>query len=277
MADEPLCQVKVIDEQGNGVPGAMIACDGYDGSQASHEAVMTNDQGLAELHYPVSRPAARLTDDRVRRRMSVDIPGHAIGPVPFDLTPGKTTTITAVRGSSLSGVMTNSEGKPMPVAMRVAYLGDNGFLGWFHVVPDMDGRFTIDQLMPGVPFRLHLYEDRHQQSPRPEVWSEIITLKPGEHQTGLKLEIPQAAAIRGIVVDQHGEPVQNIYELYFWSEHGGWAQGEPEADGRFGSYAIAPGALKITIKAKDYKPFVSQPINLQAGEMAFIKLVMEKK
>lgn len=272
-ADMALCEVKVVDEQGNGVPDAMIASSGYGGS---HEAVMTNDKGVAHLHYPMPLKPRKPTRNPVRLQMSVDIPGYVTGPIPFNLLPGKTTVIQAIQGSSLSGRVINDQGKPMFADIRVEFAQSHSFLGWLSVAPDEDGRFTLNHLMPNVPFRLRIHSDTHQVTPLAGVWSQVITLKPGEKRTGIELKILHPAAVRGVVVDQQGEPVKTIYSLNFWHDGNGWGHGE-DPDGRFGTYAIPPGPLEIRIKATGFKPFVSEAFDMKSGEMRYIKLVMEKE
>jgi hypothetical protein len=113
-----------------------------------------------------------------------------------------------------------------------------------------------------------------------------MTLKPGETSDVVTLKVPLAAAIRGIILDEDGKqiglrialdygPRENFpgEELlhYVGTNNGQWGPN----DGRFGFYGLDSRPFRIRVGGWEVEP--SEPIQLEAGEMRFIRVTLKKK
>jgi hypothetical protein len=108
------------------------------------------------------------------------------------------------------------------------------------------------------------------------VWSDLITLESGQVEPDVNLTIPQAAAIRGIVVDESDQPVIDILSLAFFNVHSGQGTSKP-VDGRFGTFAASPLPTEIRIEATGFQPYRSEPVDLKPGQMHFVKVVLRRQ
>jgi hypothetical protein len=249
----------------------------YDDFEGNSQVLLTDSEGTCTLIEELLGQQKQAYYDGIRRSLTLDVPSYAVGPVsPLNLRTDRVNVIAAQRGASISGKVLDWNGNPFRQRLKVRYKNPNSCSFELEAYPDPHGNFTIGRIMPREPFRLWLSHGSHQSTPSPEVWSDTFTLKSGEVKEGIVLKVPQAAAVRGIVVDEQNKPVKGIWSLQFYNREGGWGHGEPE-DAKFGTYAAAPLPLQVRIDAKGFKSYVSKELPLKPGELHFIKVVMERE
>jgi hypothetical protein len=268
-------RLQVVSPEGKAIPDIVVQYSAYDGFQGNQQTVLTDENGLCLLTEELLAGRGEDYYNKIRRTLTLDVPGYSFGPVFSDLKTTEVNRITAQPGAVVSGTLKDWNGNAHRRRVKVRYR-DHFQAGFeLDIIPAPDGTFTIRRIMPGVPFRLWVSKGSHQATPSPEVYSEEFVLKPGESREHIALTVPQAAAIRGIVVDAEGRPVTGIYSLSFHNEHGGWGHGE-RADGRFGTYGVTPGLIQIKVKAQGFEDRTSEKIHLAPGELRFVRVVMKR-
>ena len=108
-----------------------------------------------------------------------------------------------------------------------------------------------------------------------------MSLKSGEVSKKLTIQVPLAAAIRGIVVSQDGQLVKespflddgpgNAKRSYVGTANGPWGT----SDGRFGFYGLGTTPFHIRVHGWQVEP--RDEIQLEPGELRFIKVVLKEK
>jgi len=268
-------QVRVLSPADVPIPGALLMFMAYDGFVGNNQIVQCDPAGTCTLVEELLSGREPKYYAQVRKWLTVDIPGYAVGPVPFALKTNEVNIVKAREGARIRGRVLDWNGNPFRQRLGVQYQNLNGVTFELDAYPAPDGRFVIERIMPGEPFRLRLHKGSRQATPSPEVWSETFTLEPGQTREGIVLKVPQAAALRGVVVDAEGRPVKGIWHLVFKNGYGGWGHGDP-IDGKFGTYRVAPGPLRIEVSAKGFEPYVSAPISVEPGELRFVRVVMKR-
>jgi hypothetical protein len=268
-------RVQLVLPEGKPIPDAVVHYTAYDGFEGNQQAVLTDANGTCLLTEELLANREEVYYNRIRRALTVDVPGYCFGPLHHELNTTVVNRITVQPGGVVSGTLKDWNGKAYRQRVSVEYR-DHFHAGFeLDVFPSPDGAFTIRRIMPGAAFRVRVSANSHQSTPSAGIYSEEFVLKPGESRENVSLTVPQAAAIRGIVVDAEGRPVTSIYSLMFHSEHRGWGQGG-RPDGRFGTYGVSPGPLQIKVKAKGFEDHTSEKILLEAGELRFVRIVMKK-
>ena len=148
----------------------------------------------------------------------------------------------------------------------------------FDVTAAPDGTFTIDRIMPGHPFTFGGSGGGYGCPSSCGASSRVTTLKPGEVLKGVVLTVPQAAAVRGVIVDEGDAPVRGM-EVAFLNKLGQGVIGAcAENDNRFGMSGLTPNTpLRIEAPGNWIKSSRQGiEISLKPGEMRFVKLVMKK-
>lgn len=269
-------KVKITSPDGAGIADAVVMYSAYDDFEGNSQTVLTDAEGTCTLLEELLGGRKPAYYDGVRRTLTLDVPSYAVGPVtPLKLRNDGVNVITAQAGAAISGKVLDWNGNPFRQRLTVRYKNPNSCSFELDAYPDPHGNFTIQRIMPGEPFRLWVSNGSHQSTPSPEVWSDTFTLKSGEVKEDIVLKVPQAAAVRGIVVDEQNKPVKGIWLLQFHNREGGWGHGEPE-DAKFGTYAAAPLPLQVKINAKGFEPYLSKDLRLKPGELHFIKVVMKR-
>jgi hypothetical protein len=266
--------VRVVSPAGAPIPDALLMFTAYDGFVGNNQIVRSDPTGTCMLIEELLLGQEPKYYAQVRKWLTVDIPGYAVGPVPFTFKTNEVNIIKAREGARIRGHVVDWNGNPFRQRLGVQYQNRNSVTFELDVYPGPDGGFVIERIMPGEPFRLCLHRGSHQTTPSPEVWSETFTLEPGQTREGVVMKVPQAAALRGVVVDEEDRPVTGIWRLAFENRDRGWGHGDP-VDGKFGTYGVAPGPLRIEVGAKGFEPYVSAPISLEPGELRFIRVVMK--
>ncbi len=108
------------------------------------------------------------------------------------------------------------------------------------VSSDAEGHFEAQGLPPG-DLRLRV-EDPRWRSPG----AQLIGLQPGEQRVGLELGLLRAASLRGVVLDEFGEPVEGARVTAGMREGwGGLMVATTDALGRYAFDAALPGEYML--------------------------------
>jgi hypothetical protein len=144
----------------------------------------------------------------------------------------------------------------------------NRCLCTFELQPEIapDGSFEFQRIMPGEEFKL--VSTRTQ--------TEWCMLEPGESRTDVTLSVPRAAALRGLVLDQDGNPVKTHCEYDVEHDRSGrWSFAGTTTHGTITACNLKPGAVRIRIEAKGFKRCVSDELKLEPGELRFVRMHLE--
>jgi hypothetical protein len=115
--------------------------------------------------------------------------------------------------AGIEGMVVNAlTGKPLArVHVRLFSFGFSGPGDAYGAMSDRAGRFSIAGVRPGayilLPERTGFVTVRKKGNSGQVL---NITVKPGQHLTDLKLEMTPRAVIMGRVLDEFGDPVQNV-------------------------------------------------------------------
>lgn len=236
---------------------------------------VTGEQGHFELP---DLPAPRV-------ELSVTKSGFAPLTLPgIDIPPGEGPvdlgTILLEPGAAVRGVVTDASGDPLEGAAvyRVPELRRAMLVQAFRrprrppdAVTGTEGRFTLKDLRPGDRIDLVIHRDgflpaaaRGLEAPSPQPLT--VVLEP-------------AAAIRGVVVDEEGQPIAGAGVELDWQGR----EGDPEGDlwftvgslgsatsdrmGRFFLESLAPGRAEISVSAAGYQPSEAVEVELPAGQV----------
>lgn len=272
--DRRVYEVRLVSPEGKGIPDAIVKFMAYDDYVGNRQTVETDDEGRCTLeeYLLTAKPADYYKG--VRRRLSVDAPGYGVGPVPCDLRQDQTNTITLETPAAVSGTVLDHNGNPMSGWLRIEYHNPNSCSFELRFPVYADRSFSFERLMPGQPFRIVGGLVSRQTTPRAPTRTEEFILKPGQHKQDIHITVPMAAAIRGIVVDAAGRPVTTIWGLSLLDESGG--HGRECRDGRFGFQALGQQAYRLRVRAAGFEEHLSQPIQLEPGELRFVRIQLER-
>src|SRR5712692_10331696 len=114
--------------------------------------------------------------------------------------------------ASIEGVTVDTVTKA-PVAgvhVRLVTGSSSNMTGAYGAISDREGRFSIATIRPGTyivfPERSgYLYAVSRADAAIPN-----IMVHPGEHLTGVRIEMAPRAMVSGRVVDEFGDPVQGV-------------------------------------------------------------------
>ena len=119
------------------------------------QAVATDADGRCTLveQSPWGQEGAYF--DRIQRRLAVDIPGYALGPVPFRLSKDAVNVITAKKAASIRGRVIDWNGNAVAFG-PIWFEYRNECAIETEVRRGPDGSLRVDRIMPGEPFRIRL-------------------------------------------------------------------------------------------------------------------------
>ena len=270
-------RVRVVSAKGTAIPDAVIQFSAWDPrGHCNDQTVVTDAKGECTLVEEFLAGRDKAYYDWVRKILTLDIPGHAVGPVPFHLRKDAVNVITAKKGAAIHGKVVDWNGDAMWDKVYLEYINESLCTSEFVVGVSPGGDFTIDRIMPGEPFRIHGGGAIGGSTPACGMWSDVMTLKPGEVLRDVVLTVPQPAAVRGIIVDEEGRPVKSVYSVTFRNKFRGWGHGQNEGDYRFGDDDVPPIPLRIKIDARGFQRYVGPEISLKPGELRFVKVVLKK-
>ena len=192
----PIVEGIVVDETGKPINGARI----FPGEIA-------DDIEMLQARYPVTGPEGTFRLDSVEvttQRIYAEHPSYAFGWV--ELTPRRGAnriTITLTHGGRIEGAVTIG-GTPAQ-GVRVGYYPEDFGRRQFSVTTDADGRFTIENLVPGM-VRVSAFPPTSSTDGLPSRWrSEEVHVDEGQ-TTALTIAMGGATSrIEGAITYQ-GEP-----------------------------------------------------------------------
>jgi hypothetical protein len=244
----------------------------------------TDAEGRCELEewlLPRQLKGDFRADDHLMRVTTIDAPALGVGPVTLDLKRDVENVIRVPLPATVEGQVVDQWGRPFRCWLwlhykRPAYLSFEA-----RFATNADGTFRFDRVMPNEEFTLVTdgFDFRWRQHPSSS--SEPLTLKPGEVGKKLTIQVPLAAAVRGIVVSPDGKLARespfldygtgNAKRSYVGTANGPWGP----SDGRFGFYGLETTPFRIRVNGWQVEP--RDEIHLEPGELRFIKVVLKEK
>jgi hypothetical protein len=282
--------VRVVDDAGNAMPNALVKYQLSGLNPGFQNRVTDKDGGCRVEEWP---PASR---EKVYRILTLDAPGFGVGPVPFDLRLDMPNVIRLAKPAAVVGRVVDDASVPLCTNVRVVYRRPSTIAFETQCHAEVDGTFRFDRVMPNEEFRVVTagFDTRWHQ--RVSVHSDWISLKSGGVSPEVKLQVPLASALRGIVVSEDGTlvPASGIggdrpdvhlsldfglqedspgYDTrsYVGTNNGPWGPN----DGRFGFHGLDSRPFRIRVGGWEVEP--TEPIQLEPGEMRFIRVVLKTK
>lgn len=116
---------------------------------------------------------------------------------------------------SAAGVVVDQAGKPMAgVHVRLLpedFISDNGMQAAYGATSDAAGQFSVDGLKAGLYMVLAERAGYVQTAAKPSrMGGDFLAVKPGQHLTDYKVVLTARGLIVGHVLDEFGDPVQNL-------------------------------------------------------------------
>lgn len=233
-----------------------IAIDGGAGGCPRGDVFLSSRAGLlilvesADERGAVRFPALRADTYDVR----IDCPGYGV-PTSFAPVTVAQTSVTGVvwevmTGRAIRGAVLDAHGRVMPGLGVSAYMeapASDPRLPSSGVDDSIDaaGRFEIAGLVPGT-YRLSAYSDSLLTS-QPPLYVELTA---GRDVENVQIRLPESGALRGVVVDDRGDPVGGLQVM------AGTEQGEAS----FGAVTASDGAfIYVHMEPGEYRVHASRP------------------
>jgi hypothetical protein len=149
----------------------------------------------------------------------------------------------------------------------VAFEGD--------VTLQSDGTFSFSRIMPNMEFKILAENISMQNTPIAPVETGYMMLKPGEKRTDISMVVPQAAAVRGIILDETNKPVETVGGVSLMSDDG---SGKGASEGsKFGFSGIGQKPFRLRVYATGFEEYWSAKMQLEPGELRFVKIILKPK
>jgi protocatechuate 3,4-dioxygenase beta subunit len=192
---------------------------------------------------------------RAEKKGLVSVP---VGPLDLAAGPAEDVNITMLKEASISGVVVDEAGKPVPEAQVIAWKAGNdqqGF-GLPSEQSDLAGAFTLGQLSEG-DYQLEAPGNRGRGRGKR---GEAIHLAAGESKTGVKVVTGGAGnlSISGRITGEDGKPVKNA-QLSVYGPNS-YADGETDSDGKFKVSGLKEGNYSINVQATGYTHGIVQSV-----------------
>ena len=159
--------VRVVSPKGAAIPGAAVQFTAWDQNWNDNtQTVLTDKKGECVLFESLLSGENKKYFDGVRRWLTLDIPGYAVGPVPCRLQKHVLNIITAKEAACVRGRIVDGNGNGLRAAPEVRYANDNDIsfeFSFLEAAPD--GTFEIGRRdSPGEPFWLTLASSLRRKS-----------------------------------------------------------------------------------------------------------------
>jgi hypothetical protein len=248
--EEPEFSVRVVDEKGAPMAGALVTVDAERLNWSRSAA--TDATGKATVRA-VNNP-----DDRHMLRVT------AKGMLPLDVRMdepgGAPTTVQLTRAVSYGGLVMDEDGEPIPhasVGLQARWSGDSRTTT---VLADAEGRWQAS-LMPATPRGLTMALRHQEYVSGPAPAPPIHQLCSGK----ANLVMRRGLLFSGIVIGPDGTCV---HDAQVRQGRDRWQRDSPRArtdeEGRFEFPQSMPGKLVLTVQADDFAPALAK-IDLQEG------------
>ncbi|WP_374313244.1 carboxypeptidase regulatory-like domain-containing protein [Microbacterium sp.] len=140
---------------------------------------------------------------------------------------------------SISGVVTDGAGTPLPGVSVVAHSFDEEWDYWVgraYATTDENGQYTMPKVRPGT-YRVEFSGSGSGASVLSEWWQDAVApaeatdvvVAAGETTSGISPELARAGSVTGVVTDENGAPVQGVVVT-------AWAEDVPGFEGRGWGY-----------------------------------------
>jgi hypothetical protein len=277
--------IRVLDDQERGVPDALVKYQ-LSGLSPGFQVRQTDTEGRCKLEeWPPPH------GDRIYRILTVDAPGFGVGPVPFVPKLGVENAVRLRRPAVVEGRILDDQGNPLACQLSVHYKR----LAWIAFETDFhshtDGTFRFERVMPDEEFVVvsaGAYSGTKRWAIAQSGW---LSLKPDTTSQQVEMRLALAASIRGIITTVGGSlvPLRSIASpqldfgpreddfpgnqtiSYVGTDNGTWGPN----DGRFGFSGLDGRPFRIRVNGWETDP--AEPIQLEPGEMRFIRVTLKKQ
>ncbi len=278
-ASEPTAEAKsvrviVLDSSGTPIEGAAISRSVWTEQKdfKANEEYATTADGVAEVALPQTMRILRLW---VRKDgfagLFANWSAPATNALPQEL------RVVMEKGTTVSGIVVDSNGQPITAARIDAQLDEGGEQTNsetpFRYIDDLDqngeavrsdeqGRWSLANVPPGDDLKL-LLRVRHPDYIQDEYYGKLaaasgVTTKQLREGTA-RIVMPRGEVVRGQIADEAGQPIPQAKVA--WSRESKWmASNYTTADdqGKFQLPPMTNGKLFLAVAAKDKKPQFEQ-------------------
>lgn len=263
-------KLRIVAADGTAVPHALVKFQAYDGYEGNYQVVEGDEKGLCEVVEYLLDDQDHAYYANIQRQITVDTPS-VTGPVSISLDKNTLNTLTLSQPAKVSGRLSDHHGDPIYTHLSVSYKRANLIAFELDMPVSSNGEYFCDRIMPGEEFRIVTAGSSRQSTPRAPAASDYLSLSPGAERL-VNLQVPQAAALRILLVD-HREQLVNA-EVTLRSVSDVQMSNVQQSVGKFGFFALGEEAFRIHIQAKGFDDYVSDPIQLEPGELRFIRIVL---
>ncbi len=193
-------------------------------------------------------------------------------------------TVVLVPGVSIEGRVTDHDGAVIAGAevtvevVRRTFMGVDPSGAQDPVKTDTGGRFVVADLLPGQALRLSVTKEGYGSE-------SLSDLRPPTDEP-LAIVLEPAGRLEGKVVDRRGEPIRSATIMVnpdrsdrsaatMVRQRGRPAWARTGSDGHFLIADIDPGLLEVTARAEGYQHRVHTGIEMKAGAVHELELVLE--
>ncbi len=146
----------------------------------------------------------------------------------------------------MQGQLVGPDDRPVPNTMIEGYVGT----GWLHTATDDDGRFKLENVIPGE--RLRLTARPLAQFFPVDVFDGVPPTKGGTWILRIAQAQMPSIRIRGRLVSPRGEPVTQARLSPQRRGHGNTTEYQTDDDGRFDYGPYPPGEYRLIVRAKGW-------------------------
>ncbi|NUM55395.1 MAG: carboxypeptidase regulatory-like domain-containing protein [Candidatus Hydrogenedentes bacterium] len=234
---------RVVDEAGEPVPQARVSVAAKRGGRYANAESDVNG-----LFTVMGVTVASELFVRAEKKGLVSKP---VGPFDTSSGPVGDVTITVVKEATISGVVVDESGKPIPKAQVIPYRVEKENQGFGSPVERSNekGEFKLGRLAEGeYQLQAVIGDGSWMRNPN----EEIIRVASGEEKTGVRVVVKEAGglSIAGRVTDEDGKPVRNAN---IWaSGPGSHSSGRTGEDGRYKIAGLKEGNFYVSVQASGY-------------------------
>jgi uncharacterized GH25 family protein len=201
-----------------------------------------------------------------------DVPAGATHALDFELPGGALTGFVRGGGKPVEGASLT-----LTPVVNGAEQGAGRWFGRRQTGSQIDGRFTFEDVADGTyNLRVQANERLEGGARLSSVLVENVTVKDGEEQAPLEVELPLAGWVEGTVVDSAGASVSRA-SIQVTTEAGAeitqFSRTRSANDGRFEYQGIAPGTVLVTA-TRDGHTSPAERVRVQSGAGSQVRLVL---
>ncbi|MBX3178269.1 MAG: carboxypeptidase regulatory-like domain-containing protein [Candidatus Hydrogenedentes bacterium] len=244
----------VIDAAGDPVPGAEVRA--WTPLSDTPEDYWTAN-GQTDAHGKFHLAKCRASDEVHMKAIGGSGESAILGPIALTAA-GRSDIVLQLDdspGASIAGFVTDAHGAPALARLRLRRYEEQeeGPQVRRNAYTEADGFFYLAGLPAGAYFvEIGPYHNPGAGAGTPQPAGEI-TLRPGEHQSGLRFTIEYGASIYGVITDESGVPVPHAsVALTVQDAPGARYTGQTDAFGRFELHSIPEGEHLLAVSRNGY-------------------------